>query len=108
MFEYILATKGAGLGDIALDDIKFFPSTNCSFLPSKADPGLATTTTTTTTPAASTSRTTMSTYSWSSQDPVDCNFEQDFCLWQNDTTANIYWKRANGNTNSFFSTGKIF
>jgi hypothetical protein len=98
----ILATRGAGLGDIALDDVKFFSSTNCSILPAKADPGLSTTTKASTT---TTSRTTLSTYSWSSQDAVDCNFEQDFCLWQNDTSTNVYWKRANGNTNIFYGTG---
>ena len=92
------------MGDIALDDLKFYPSTNCSFLPSKADPSLVTSTPSTTT---SKSSTTLSTYSWYSQDPVDCNFEQGFCLWQNDTTANIFWKRANGLTNTFFNTGKI-
>ena len=85
-----------------MDDIKFFESTNCSILPSKADPSLATTTKQSTT---NTPSTTLSTYSWSSQDPVDCNFEQDFCLWKNDTSADVYWKRANGNTNIFYGTG---
>jgi hypothetical protein len=100
----ILATRGAGLGDIALDDLKFFSSTNCSILPAKADPGLSTTTKASTT---TTSRTTL-TYSWSSQDAVDCNFEQDFCLWQNDTTSDLFWKRSKGSLTSFFSSGIIF
>ena len=101
----ILATRGAGLGDIALDDVKFFSSTNCSILPAKADPGLSTTTKASTT---TTSRTTLSTYSWLPQDAADCNFEQDFCLWQNDTTSDLFWKRSKGSLTNFFSSGIIF
>ena len=86
-----------------MDDIKFYPSTNCSFLPAKADPSLAVSTLA---PTTSTARTTLSTYSWSSQDPVDCNFELNFCLWQNDSTSSINWKRGNGNSNIFYNTGK--
>ena len=96
------ATRGSGLGDIALDDIKFFESTNCSILPSKANPSLLTTTQQ---PTTTTKTTTLSTYSWSSQDPVDCNFEQDFCLWQNDTSSNIFWKRSKGSLTNFFGSG---
>ena len=86
-----------------MDDIKFFPSTNCSLLPAKADPSLIVTTLASTTSAP---RTTLSTYSWSSQDPVDCNFELDFCLWQNDPTTPLNWKRVNASQNNFFNTGR--
>ena len=90
------------MGDIALDDLKYFASTNCSILPTKASPtqqpsSTASTSTTTTSP--------LSTYTWAPQDALDCNFEVDFCLWQNDTTADIFWKRSSGLNNTFYSTG---
>lgn len=83
--------KGTGRGDIALDDITFFESSNCNILPSFALPNVTVTSPSTPTTPRTTSTTT---YAWIAQSPYDCNFETDYCLWENDTTADFEWVRA--------------
>lgn len=92
--------RGISVGDIALDDLEFLPSSNCSIFPSNASPTLTTTAgpTTTTTTFKTTPTTT---YTWTSQSQYDCNFENDFCLWQNDTTADFNWRRSVASSASF-------
>jgi hypothetical protein len=80
-------TKGTSLGDIALDDINFFSSSNCS------SSGV-----TVQTPATVTLKTT--TYSWSSQSQYDCNFETSYCLWTLSKESNFNWTRAQGKQGS--------
>lgn len=82
--------KGLGRGDIALDDISFIQSSVCSLNPSFAKPN----TTLTTLPTTTRLTTTTSSYIWNPQSEYDCNFEQDFCLWTNDSTADFDWVRT--------------
>ena len=90
------------MGDIGLDDIQFFPSSNCSLFPTKADPGV-TTVPPPTTSTSTTTRTTGTTFNVQSQ--YDCDFESGICSWQNDLTAEITWKRTNGSAQTFYNTG---
>jgi hypothetical protein len=102
MFE---AVKGYTLGDVAIDDIEFYPLSECTIIPLEADPvGPTTTRTTMTTTKSTTPQGT--TYTWKPQSQYDCNFEQDFCGWENDTTAEFFWKRNKGTT-GYPSTGFI-
>lgn len=94
--------NGPGLGDIGLDDIQFFPSSNCSLFPTKADPNLTTIPPSTTT-VSTTTRTPGTTFNY--QSLYDCDFEKGICSWQNDLTAEIQWKRTNGSSQTFYSTG---
>lgn len=91
--------KGAGRGDIALDDITFTQASVCSLYPDYALPNATLTTVSTTTRLT----TTISTYIWNPQSEYDCNFEQDYCLWTNDSTADFEWVRASASqsTTSF-------
>ena len=84
--------KGLNLGDIALDDISFFPSSNCSIISS---PEINTTPTSTSTQITNT-------YSWQSQSAYDCNFENGYCNWKNDTTSDFNWSIAKGFSNYYY------
>jgi hypothetical protein len=88
--------KGAGWGDIALDDITLIQSSVCDLTPSQANPNQITTSKTTTTTSTSTSTKIITTTRWQPQSPYDCSFETDFCEWENDTTADFTWKRNKG------------
>jgi len=90
--------KGAGWGDIALDDIVFIPSSACDLTPAQANPNQITTSTTSTS-----TRTTTTT--WQPQSIHDCSFENDFCEWENDLSADFPWKRNRG---SILSNSGIF
>jgi hypothetical protein len=89
--------QGEEMRDIAIDDISFSESSHCSYYPVIADPSLPTTLRPTTT-----RQTTTPSSSWISQSPIDCNFETDFCGWQNATGSDGIWQRGNGKTTSFF------
>ena len=82
--------KGPGRGDIAIDDITFSSATRCNLSPPEAAPDTVVTDVSTTTRLI----TTLSTYNWNSVSEYDCNFENDYCLWTNDSTANFAWVRA--------------
>ncbi|CAF0741650.1 unnamed protein product, partial [Brachionus calyciflorus] len=88
--------RGAGRGDIALDDITFTSASSCNLFPNYASPNVTVTTVATTTRQS----TTLSTYNWNPVSEYDCNFENDYCLWKNDPTANFNWIRAWGNNNT--------
>ena len=86
--------KGLNLGDIALDDIQFFPNSFCNLTTVVEQP--------TTSPSTlTTAQKSTTTYSWSSQSQYDCNFENGICSWQNDPTANFFWKLTKGSNNYY-------
>ncbi|XP_025084912.1 MAM and LDL-receptor class A domain-containing protein 1-like [Pomacea canaliculata] len=85
----IKGTVGSNyLGDIAIDDINFKPST-CTINPLNANP--ATQTTTTFSPAASTTSAITS-----APTIYDCNFERDYCKWQQAVDDIFNWTRTQG------------
>lgn len=89
--------RGTGTGDIALDDISFYPSSNCTTLPALADPSEPEPTPTTRTTLVSRTRTNPTTYTWQSESQYDCNFEQkNLCSWSNDTTGTQFWQLKSG------------
>ena len=45
------------------------------------------------TPTSVTSPTT-TVYTWLSQSYYDCNFDDDFCTWKNESGTNFFWQRA--------------
>jgi hypothetical protein len=82
----IQGMRGNSPGSISLDDIIFKESQFCSTNPSDAFTGNLPLPTTTTTKPTST--------------PIpsvyDCNFEKDFCNWQNDISRPLFWIRHQG------------
>lgn len=98
--------RGAGRGDIALDDLTISFS-NCLFNPSEAFVNI---TAPTTAPMLTTTRRlSNTTYSWLGQSDYDCNFENGFCNWKNDLKADFNWTRADGSVYNIFSNyGNIF
>ncbi len=85
--------RGASVSDISIDDITILRGSECGFFPEIAKPsGVITDKLTTTTSKP------LSTYTWLSQSEYDCNFEEDFCNWSNDKTAEFNWTRSQGPT----------
>jgi hypothetical protein len=88
--SYVVIIEGtSGIGIVAIDDLFFKESQYCSIQPVSANAGgnlpLQTTTRlpTTVTPIPSV---------------YDCNFEVDFCNWENDYTRPLNWTRNRGST----------
>ena len=80
--------RGTDLGDIAIDDISFFPFSNCS----STDVSVQTAAPTlTSTPSRVTSPFTTTSYTWVPQSQYDCDFENGICSWQNDPTGDFTW-----------------
>ena len=85
----IQGTRGGSVGVVAIDDLFFKESQYCSVQPDSANAGgnlpLQTTTRvpTTVTPIPSV---------------YDCNFEVDFCNWENDVSRPLNWTRNKGST----------
>ena len=94
--------KGTDLGDIAIDDINFFPFSNCS----STDVTVQTvfSTTSTSTPSRITSPFSTTSYTWSPQSEYDCNFESGICNWQNDLTGDFTWTLGKPYNNYFSGT----
>jgi hypothetical protein len=67
---------GTFLGDMAIDDLLVTPNLQCE-IP----------TTTTSTPSTST---------LGLHTPLSCNFEDNTCLWTDDTSVTGRWKRRQG------------
>lgn len=92
VFEVV---RGAGLGDIALDEIVFHESVNCGIKPDKALPPTTTTATTRTTTTTTTS-TTITTTPYRPPNENDCDFESSLCQWRLAHQATIDWIRVQG------------
>ena len=92
--------RGTAVSDIAIDDISFSKASECGFFPDVAKPNGTVTNTVSTTRTTTKSFTT---YTWLQQSDYDCNFENDFCSWSNDNTANFNWTRGKGPTPNFFT-----
>jgi hypothetical protein len=79
--EFVVIFEGIHGGtqftDLAIDDISVIPN-KCEKDMTTEIPGLATLT-----------------YPYQ---PINCNFETDFCTWTNDTTGEFYWTRNKGPT----------
>ncbi len=94
-------TKGSGVGDMAIDDITFFPSSYCN------STMVSTPTTSASTPSRITSPFTTNSYTWQPQSQYDCNFENGICSWQNDLTGDFIWTLGKP-YNNYFSGFIIF
>ena len=96
--EYMVAFEASiasATGTIAVDDIIFKESQFCSANPDSAAVDQGGTTPSQTTTKMSTSTQTPSQF--------DCDFEADFCAWNNDDKKPIRWKRNQGGSFSFAS-----
>lgn len=82
--------------NIAIDDLDLFQSTFCTVEPTEAGSIIPTVPPMTTTMPVPTN-----TYSWISNTPFDCNFEDDLCTWSVDPSADGVWKRGQGSYSMF-------
>ena len=108
-FSYDASTKhqiifegsdGTGRGYIAIDDINYKQSFKDCFKPDIASPNTILTNFTTIVPFTTVSNPTTSTH-FVPQSQYDCDFDQNFCLWTNDKTADLNWVLTNRSLGDF-------
>lgn len=98
----IKAIRGGSTGSVALDDLMFREAKYCSVIPDEAVTGVSLPVQNATS-ALSTTRGSVTTRPPSA---FDCDFEVDFCKWQNDYSLALNWTRNQGQTDSL-DTGPI-